>query len=605
MIFPAPKIFLASITFAPMTRTIAALLLLLIPLSGTSLAQDAAPNDTRQPEAESAIAAKPLVRARQEMVVAAHPLAAKAGMEMLEKGGSAIDAGIAVQLVLNLVEPQSSGIGGGGFALYWEKETGTLTGYDGRETAPAKAGPDLFLDDDGKPLKFKDAVASGRSIGTPGLLAMLWMMHQRYGTLPWEELFQPAIEIAKSGFPVSERLATLLANEKPESFTERARRYFFDGDGIGRPEGHTLKNPAFASTLSLLAEEGPEPFYGGPLGAQIALAAMGDPRGGGLLARQDFATYEAKERKPACVLYRKVEVCGAGLPSSGGITVGQILKLAEPFDLGEEPLTLPPVQIIADAERLAFADRGEYLADADFVEVSVKGLLDPAYLAERARLIIPAERLPEAEPGVPPGADPDRFGEDATKERPGTSHISIVDAQGNALSMTTSIEQAFGARTMVGGFLLNNQLTDFSFAPEDEDGRPIANRVEPGKRPRSSMDPTIAFTSGPDGNRALRYVLGSPGGPAIILFVTKTLIAMIDWNLDPQAAVALANFGAVGNTLMLETDPALDGLAAELEALGYKVKRSSLTSGLHVIAVTESGLQGAADPRREGVALGR
>jgi len=590
----------------PMIRALRPLLLALLVLSGlpaTALAQDAAPSDTRQPEAESAIAEKPLVKAKHEMVVAAHPLAAEAGLEILEKGGSAIDAGIAVQLVLNLVEPQSSGIGGGAFALYWEKESESLAGFDGRETAPAAVDENLFLDENGKPLKFKEVVASGKSIGTPGVVAMMWKMHQRYGKLPWKDLFQPAIEIADQGFPVSERLSSLLREMGPNSFTEAARHYFFDETGQARPEGYVLKNPAFAETLRAIAQEGPNAFYSGELADEIAETVAKDPRAPGKLSAQDLAAYEAKERNPACVLYRKIEVCGAGLPSSGGITVGQILKLSEPFDLGKKPLTLPPTQIVADAMRLAFADRGEYLADSDFVDVPVKGLLDPAYLAERAKLITPGKRLPEAEPGIPPGVDPDRFGKDATDERPGTSHISIVDRDGNALSMTTSIEQAFGARTMAGGFLLNNQLTDFSFEPEDKQGRLIANRVEPGKRPRSSMDPTIAFT-GTESGRTLRYVLGSPGGPGIILFNAKTLFAMIDWNLDPQAAVDLANFGAVGNTFMLEKDPALDELAGELGALGYKVKRSALTSGLHVIAVTEDGLEGGADPRREGVALG-
>ncbi|MEG6507562.1 gamma-glutamyltransferase [Methyloligella sp. 2.7D] len=557
-----------------------------------------------QPEAASGIAEKKLVTARHEMVVAAHPLAAQAGLAMLEKGGSAIDAGIAVQLVLNLVEPQSSGIGGGAFLLYWDAGNKKLAGFDGRETAPMKAGPDLFLDETGKPLKFEDAVASGKSIGTPGVIAAMWLAHQRYGKLPWKDLFQPAIDIAEQGFPVSGRLNTLLANDGPARFTDAARSYFFDEDGKPWPAGHTLKNPAFAETLKTIAEDGPEAFYAGELAEQMANAAQDDPRSPGFLTIEDLASYKAMERKPACAAYRGNEVCGAGLPSSGGITVGQIMGLLRPFDLGKKPFAMPPMQIIADAERLAFADRGKYLADSDFVDVPVKGLLSTEYLRKRRDLITPDTRLPKAEPGTPPGTRQGFFGKDATRERHGTSHISIVDRDGNALSMTTSIEQGFGAKTMVGGFLLNNQLTDFSFLPEDEDSTPIANRVEAGKRPRSSMDPTIVF-SGEDGtDRKLRYVLGSPGGPGIILFVAKTLIAMIDWHLDPQAAVSLPNFGAVGNTVMLEEGPELDALATELEALGYKVKRSALTSGLHVIAVTPKGLEGGADPRRDGVALG-
>ena len=493
-----------------------------------------------QPEGGSGFAPKPLVKAKHHMVVAAQPLAAEAGLAMLRKGGSAVDAGIATQMVLNLVEPQSSGIGGGAFILYWDKQKNELAGFDGRETAPSAATPELFLDEDGKPLARDAAMASGLSVGAPGVLAALKLAHDKYGKLPWAELFQPAIDLARGGFPVSPRLAKQLAGADPNSFAPEARAYFFDAEGKPWPAGHHLTNEALADTLATIAREGPDAFYKGDIARDIAHAVQSDPRKQGKLAAEDLASYRAKEREAVCAAYRAYRVCGAALPSSGGITVSQVLGLIEPYDLGPVPLGATGVHIVAEAERLAFADRARYLADSDFISVPVGGLLDSGYLATRRALLDPARAQTHVTAGEPPSTRQGAFGRDATHEAAGTSQISVVDDEGDAFSMTTSIEQAFGSRLMVRGFLLNNQLTDFSFTPTDEAGSPVANRVEGGKRPRSSMDPTLVFASGDGG---LRYVLGSPGGPAIILFNVKTIVGLIDWRLDPAQASALANFG--------------------------------------------------------------
>jgi gamma-glutamyltranspeptidase/glutathione hydrolase len=553
-----------------------------------------------QPEGESDFTPKPLVKAKRHMVVAAHQLSAEAGIAILRKGGSAIDAAIAVQMVLNLVEPQSSGIGGGAYILYWDAGAKTLISIDGRETAPKAATPELFLDATGKPLPREAAMASGLSVGVPGLLAALKLAHDKYGKLPWEELFQPAIALAREGFSVSPRLAAMLEDADPESFAPDARRYFFDPQGRPLPTGYKLTNPALAETFEVIARGGIEAFYGGDLARDIATFVQADPRGPGSLSTEDLAAYRAKEREPVCAVYRLNRVCGMGPSSSGGGGVGQVLGILEPFDLGASPLEPRAVHLIAEAERLAFADRARYLADPDFVPVPVAGLLDPDYLAERRALIDPERALAHVVAGSPPNTRQGAFGNDRHRAGGGTSHIAIVDDTGNALSISTSIENAFGARSMVRGFLLNNQLTDFSFLPADEDGHAIANRVEGRKRPRSSMDPTIVFNA--DG--APRYVLGSPGGPAIILYNLKTLFALIDWGLDPARAAALVNFGATENAVLLEPGAAWDALAAALQAMGHDVHRVDLTSGEHIIAITPDRLEGGADPRREGVALG-
>jgi gamma-glutamyltranspeptidase/glutathione hydrolase len=519
---------------------------------------------------------------------------------MLRQGGSAVDAGIATQMVLNLVEPQSSGIGGGAFMLYWDAAARTLTSYDGRETAPASATPDLFLDADGKPLPKGKAIATGLSVGVPGVLAALKLMHDKYGKLPWAELFQPAIALARGGFQVSPRFAKMLAEADPKTFTPEARAYFFDGAGRPWPIGYKLTNPALADTFALVAREGIKPFYEGEIARDIAASVQNDPRKPGTMTVEDLSNYRAKEREPVCALYRNHRVCGAGPPSSGAVAVGQVLGMIVPFDLGATPLELRPTHLIAEAQRLAYADRARYLADPDFVSVPVGGLLDAGYLAERRALIDPDRAQTEVKAGSPPDMQHGSFGLDGSKESGGTSQISIVDDKGNAFSITTSIESAFGARSMVRGFLLNNQLTDFSFLPVDAEGREIANRVEGGKRPRSSMDPTLVFNK--DGG--LVYVLGSPGGPAIIFFNLKAILALIDWRLDAAQAAALVNFGSTEEKFLLEPGAEWDTLVTGLAAMGHDVLRRELTSGLHIIAVTPEGLEGGADPRREGVALG-
>jgi gamma-glutamyltranspeptidase/glutathione hydrolase len=584
-----------------MTRhTFILLALLLLPLGAASSALGTLAHAFEQPESESGFQPKPLVTAKRHMVVAAHPLAAEAGLAILRKGGSAVDAGIATQMVLNLVEPQSSGIGGGGYILYWDAGAKQLSSIDGRETAPAAATPELFLGADGKPLPRDAAKASGISVGVPGALAALKLAHEKYGKLPWAELFQPAIALAREGFPISPRLARLLADADPQSFAPDARAYFFDAQGRPLPFGYKLANPALADTLAAIARDGIDAFYKGDIARAIAAAVQSDPRKPGKLTAEDIAAYRAIEREPICAAYRAHKVCGMGPSSSGGVAVAQVLGIIEPFHLGPAPLGARAAHLIVEAERLALADRARYLADPDFVTVPVAGLLDPTYLAERRALIDPDRALAKVVAGKPPNVKQGAFGDDHTRERSGTSQISIVDDSGNAFSFTTSIEYAFGARTMVRGFLLNNQLTDFSFAPVDAEGRPVANRVEPGKRPRSAMDPTIVF--GGDGR--LRFVLGSPGGPLIIPFNVKTLVALIDWNLDPAQAAALVNFAGTETALLLEPGDAWNALAAALDAMGHDVRRVSLTSGEHIIAVSPDGLAGGADPRREGVAVG-
>jgi gamma-glutamyltranspeptidase / glutathione hydrolase len=581
-------------------RTLILLAVLLLSLGFT--ASELAPRALafEQPESESGFQPKPPVKAKRHMVVAAHPLAAEAGLAILRKGGSAVDAGIATQMVLNLIEPQSSGIGGGGYILYWDAAAKQLSSIDGRETAPAAATPELFLDADGKPLPRDVAIASGLSIGVPGALAALKLAHDKYGKLTWAELFEPAIALAREGFPVSPRLAKLIAGADAQSFAPEARAYFFDARGRPFPSGYKLANPALADTFETIARDGPTAFYAGDIAKDITGAVQSDPRKPGKLTAQDLASYRAIEREPICVHYRAHKVCGMGPSSSGGVAVAQVLGIVEPFHLGPAPLGARAAHLIAEAERLALADRALYLADSDFVAVPVAGLLDPTYLAERRALINPDRAAASVAAGSPPNVKQGAFGNDRTRERGGTSQISIVDDQGNAFSFTTSIEYAFGARSMVRGFLLNNQLTDFSFEPMDEEGRPVANRVEPGKRPRSAMDPTMVFAD----NGGLRFVLGSPGGPLIIPFNVKTVIALIDWGLDPSQAVALVNFAGTETALLLEPGASWDPLAASLDAMGHAVRRAPMTSGEHVIAVTPDGIEGGADPRRDGVALG-
>ncbi|WP_413697769.1 gamma-glutamyltransferase [Pseudovibrio sp. SPO723] len=563
-------------------------------------AQQAA--DAVAPEAASGTTEKPLVRADEFMVAAANPYAVQAGYDVLAAGGNAIDAMVAVQLVLGLVEPQSSGIGGGGFLVYFDGENKRLTTFDGRETAPRAATPQLFQTEEGEPLRFYDAVVGGRSVGTPGTVRLLFDSHQQYGKLPWADLVAPAIKLATEGFEVSARLNALITRDQERlSRFEATRDYFLPG-GAPLEVGTLLKNPEYAQTLTAIAEGGADAFYSGPIAAAIVETVQNAEGNPGLLSLEDLATYQVKERAPVCAEYRAYEVCGMGPPSSGALTVGQILGMVNTFDFSKlDPSDPEAWRIIGDASRLAFADRGRYMADSDFVPVPSKGLVDPAYLAQRAELLDRDSALPDNEvmPGTPSWDHALLLADDESIELPSTTHFSIVDGEGNAVSMTSSVENGFGSRLMAGGFILNNQLTDFSFRTH-QDGFPIANRVEPGKRPRSSMSPTIVMHDGEP-----YMVIGSPGGSRIIGYVAKTIIAHVDWGLNVQQAIemphALNRFG----TYDFEQGTAAEELAPQLEALGFKVNLRDLNSGLHAIVLTEDGLQGGADPRREGIVLGK
>lgn len=536
--------------------------------------------------------------ASRHMVAAANPLAAEAGRAILRQGGSAVDAAIAVQMVLTLVEPQSSGIGGGAFLLHWDATDSELTAFDGRETAPAAATPDLFLKA-GKPMAYTEGVVGGRAVGTPGVLRMLELAHGKAGRLPWSRLFQPAIDLARNGFLVSQRLAALLAVATELDRSEASRSYFFDQHKRPRRAGERLKNPELAKTLDEIARLGADRFYNGRIAGEI-VAAVGQSSRPGSLALSDLSTYQAKQRPAVCGGYRRFRVCGMGPPSAGGISLLQILKLLEGFDLPAlAPHSVEAAHLIAQAGRLGYADRLLYLADDDFVPVPVEGLLDGDYLAARRGLIALGAVSAGVVPGVPPGAEAWPYGREVAAEKSGTSHFSIVDAEGNIVSMTTTIEAAFGSRLMAAGFLLNNELSDFSWRPEGQ-GKPIANRVEPGKRPLSTMAPTIVF----DEDDRPVLVLGSPGGARIVNYVAKTLIAILDWGMEPQAAVDLPNLAVGDGPIELEKGSTLMALAPKLQALGHEVAAKSLNSGVQLIMIDRDKLRGAADRRREGVALG-
>lgn len=591
----------ASKTCAARTLLALALLPTLGLLSPLPAEQGLIPRLQLEPEAASGRTDKNLAIAKSHLISTADPLASEAGREMLRAGGSATDAAIAAQLVLGLVEPQSSGLGGGAFLLHWDEGKQALQSYDGRETAPAAARPDRFLKD-GKPMGFTFAVQSGLSVGTPGLPRLIEEAHKRHGKLPWAKLFEPALKLAREGFEVSPRLYYSLRWFGSSGLSPAARRYFFDETGSARPIGHRLKNPEYAATLEALAEGGADAFYSGPIADAIVEAVMNAPNAAGDLTLEDLAGYKIVERPPLCADYRGHRICGVGPPSSGAITVAQSLKMIERFDVGHAPadaMRAPALHLVAEAERLAYADRDRYLADPAFVPIP-SGLLDPGYLAARSALIDPAKAMARAEPGVPPGADKQAFGIDATVERAGTSHLSVIDADGNAVALTTTIEGAFGSGVFAAGFLLNNELTDFSFRPEDASGHPIANRVEGGKRPRSSMAPTLVF----DDKGDLFAALGSPGGSRIILYVTKTLLGLIDWKLDAQAAIDLPNFGSTGQAVELEYGWSTIWQALMLKSYGHAIAPDLMVSGLHAVVKRNGRLEGGADPRRGGIALG-
>jgi gamma-glutamyltranspeptidase/glutathione hydrolase len=549
-----------------------------------------------------AVAAEP-VSARRHMIVAADRLAAQAGLQMLREGGSAVDAAIAAQLVLAVVEPQSSGLGGGAVMLHVQAATRTITSWDGRETAPAAAGPNLFLGPDDRPLDLRAAGVGGRAVGVPGAIAMLEAAHKTYGRLPWDHLFAVAIRLAETGFPISPRLAAAIAADAPQLSSRPGTRALFLGRDATPPAvGTLLVNRPLAETLRALAAGGADALHRGPLAAAIATAVRTDDNPG-LLTADDLAAYAPKRRDPVCGFYRGYRVCGMGPPSSGGPTVVQILGLLEHFDLASlKPsgagLDPDAAHLLIEAGRLAFADRALYLADTDFVPVPLRGLLSPDYLTARAQLIDRDHTLATPRAGNPSWEAP-TLAPSLMQAEHGTSHLAVVDDAGDAVALTTTVQDAFGARLLVRGFLLNNELTDFAFVPT-RDGRPVANRLEPGKRPRSSMAPTLVFAP----NGKLRFVVGSVGGARIIPDVAQALVALIDWRLDPQAAAAAPHVGTLGETAELETGPAAAALTSALAARGQTVRTYTSASGLNLIAVTPERLLGAVDPRREGVALG-
>jgi gamma-glutamyltranspeptidase/glutathione hydrolase len=519
---------------------------------------------------------------------------------VLRAGGDAVDAAIAVQTVLSLVEPQSSGIGGGAFMVRYDAGTGETTVYDGRETAPAAAGEDLFLDENGDPLGFIEAWRSGLSTGAPGVIAMLAMAHEDHGQTPWADAFQPAIALAEDGFEVAPRLNGIA--QRMAQFTDieengAAADYLFDETGAAWPVGHVLTNPDYAATLRAVAEDWRN-FYTGEIAQEIVAAVAESPRPG-LLSLDDLAAYEPNRHEALCSPYRGYSVCSAPPPSSGGVAIGMILSMLERFDLSQTgPDTVEGWHLFIEASRLAYADRDHYVGDPAFAEVPVEGLLDRVYLSERAGLIDLDQAIPEAVHGTPPGAPAQP--EDVTEDAPGTSHFVVVDGDGDVVSITTTVESPFGSGRMTGGFFLNNQLTDFARDPRDEAGRLLPNAPAPGKRPRSSMSPTIVL----DENGDFVFATGSPGGNSIIAYVAKTLVAMIDWGMSPQEAAALPNVVARGDVVNIERGFD-DAMLAELEARGFTIEGGrGENSGIHIVRVTEDGsLEGGADPRRDGVAL--
>ena len=558
-----------------------------------------------------AAAAQPVAPARAEtqLVVSANPHASEAGRRILRAGGGAVDAAIAVQLVLTLVEPQSSGIGGGAFMLVYEAaedgDAGAITAYEGRETAPAAATPDMFLGANGRPESFANVGVGGLAVGVPGALRMLELAHREHGRLPWADLFVPAIELAENGFEISPRLFGLLNGFKRFARGDDFRSYFYDGSGEPHPVGYLLKNPPYAAALrTLAAAGGADPMHTGPLAAAIAAEVRDNNVRAGRMTPQDLASYEAHVSPPLCTPYREWRVCGPQLPSSGGVTTQQVLGILAQLEL--PAIATQPVQAIhlfAEANRLAFADRNLFLGDPQFVAAPVAQLLDAGYLRARASLIDPAKAMATVAPGEPVPRAAWNYAPGRASERPSTSHFSIVDRFGDGVAMTTSVQGAFGSQLMVGGFILNNQLTDFDYVPT-AGGRPVANRVEGGKRPLSSMAPTMLL----DERGRLRLAIGSPGGTRIIGFVAQSVVGIVDWQLDVQQAVAAPHFLAEEGPIEIEEGTALAAHEQALEALGHNVAVNGMNSGLHAIAVehTRRGrvLFGGVDPRREGAALG-
>ena len=575
------------------------------------------------PELPSGWADKSIVFTRHEMVAAANPLAVQAGADILAQGGSAVDAAVAVQMVLGLVEPQSSGIGGGAFITTYSATGGKVEAYDGRETAPGKATPAYFLNAAGQPLGFTQAVIGGLSTGVPGAVRALELAHREHGKLPWASLFQPAIRLAENGFALSPRLYSALQGANAELRGPRgAGSYFYNADGTPKAIGTLLVNRDYADSLRLIAAGGADALLKGPIAADIIQKIQSHPTNPGIMELADFASYQAKKREVVCGNYRdRWRVCGIGMPSSGPTTVIETLGILQNFDVAAlKPNTVESVHLVSEAYRLAYADRAIYMADPDFVCVPVAGLVDPNYLKQRATAISMSKSMGTPKAGNPAGCGKTLLAPELENLERGTSHVSIVDAEGNGLSMTTTVESGFGSHQWVRGFVLNNQLTDFSFAPSNAQGVPIANRVEAGKRPRSSMAPMLVFDNETGGR--LHAVVGSPGGSNIIQYVTKTLVGVLDWGLDIQSAINLGNFGAqISPTTSLEKGSSVKDLGPGLQALGHTVSVIDINSGIQGItrissrrfdggglgAVVRplSGWAGGADPRREGTAAGR
>ncbi len=574
----------------------------MIAFLGASCAPTTQIDHRATPESGGKRVEKVLVRAPQAMISVANPLAAEAGLKILKQGGSAIDAAIAAQMVLNLVEPQSSGIGGGGFLLVYDPDSKDLITYDGRETAPSKATPSLFIKDDGQKMGFFEAAVGGRAVGTPGLVHMLETAHQKHGALKWSRLFDDAIALSESGFPVSERLHSLVKKDRFLKTDSTARAYFYQDDGNPLPVGHVLKNLEFAETLRQIQTGGSPSFYLGQIADKIVDKVKSHKDNPGLLSFADLQSYTTANRKPVCLDYRSYQVCGMAPPSSGGLSVLEILGLIEQYDLNNDTKpTIDRTHLLAEASKLAFSDRNEFIADPDFVKVPTTQLLSKSYLTGRQTLILDNKTLETPVPSGGPFLYSQRYAPDDTEHGLSTTHMSIVDQNGMVVSMTTSIENAFGSRQMVGGFLLNNQLTDFSFLPE-KDGVAVANRVQPRKRPRSSMAPTIVFNK-TTGKPVL--AIGSPGGSRIIGYVAKSLIHVLDDNLPLNTAVSSGHITNRNGATELEKGTEAEEHKAKLEALGHQVKLKDMTSGLHAVQILDDGnLVGSADPRREGVTLG-
>lgn len=534
------------------------------------------------------------------MVASANPLASKAGERIIQSGGNAIDAMVAVQTVLGLVEPQSSGIGGGAFLVYWDNKKQSLTTFDGRETAPSAATPTLFQDEKGQPLKMLDAIIGGLSVGTPGTLRLMHDTHARYGNLSWRTVLTPAIELAENGFEVSPRLSKMIAKDAGHlRFYKNSYQYFFNDDGSPLKMGDILRNHQYAETLKLVAQD-IDNFYQGDIADDIVSAVQNAAKNPGVLSKDDLIDYRIEERKPVCAPYRQFSICGMGPPSSGAITVGQILGILSNFslkDLGKD--NIESWRLIGDASRLAFADRNRYIADNDFFPVPVEGLLNPNYLRSRAELIPKKGAMKKISAGKPEFTHakllPPLLADDESIELASTTHFSIVDKEGNIVSITSTIENGFGSRLMTRGFLLNNELTDFSFATHRH-GVPIANRVEPRKRPRSSMAPTIVMLNGKP-----YMAIGSPGGNRIIGYVVKTIIAHLDWGLNIQSAINLPHLVNRFGIYELESNTEAENFKPFLEQMGFEVNIQELTSGLHGIVIDQGKLEGGADPRREGM----